>query len=314
MNEKPYRIIFMGTPDFAVPSLQHLLSGPDEVVAVVTQPDRPKGRGRKLAAPPVKKLALDAGLPVLQPTAIKTDKYLEELASYNPDLIIVTAYGRILPKQIIDLPPLGTINVHGSILPAYRGAAPIQWSLLNGDKFTGITIMQMDEGMDTGDILLSSQINISPDETAGSLAERLADLGGEALRKALVKLHSGLMVPHAQDHHLATSSPPLTKEQGLIDWNRSAQQISCQIRGLDPWPTAYTFIDGKRLRLFKPVVVDGPVNEEPGAICRADKKGLMIATGENYLLAAELQAEGSRRMETGAYLQGRPLKPGTLLG
>ncbi|MBU0481641.1 MAG: methionyl-tRNA formyltransferase [Proteobacteria bacterium] len=314
MAHEPYRIIFMGTPEFAVPSLQSLLSGPDEVVAVVTQPDRPKGRGRKVAAPPVKELALAKGLPVLQPTAIKTAAWREELAAYRPDLFIVAAYGRILPKSLLELPPHGTINVHGSILPSYRGAAPIQWAILNGDTFTGVTIMQMDEGMDTGDILLTAETRITPEDTAGSLAGRLAEIGGATLLEALAKLHEGRLVRQVQAHHLATSSPPLTKEQGLIDWRRPAFALSCQIRGLDPWPTAYTFIEGTRLRLFKPSVVDRAATEKPGTICRADKDGLLIATGEKYLLTEELQAEGAKRMTTGAYLQGRSIKPGTVLG
>ncbi len=314
MTQKTYRIIFMGTPDFAIPSLQHLLAGPDEVVAVVTQPDRPKGRGRKLAAPPVKELALEAGLPVLQPTEIKSDAYLEELASYKPDLIIVTAYGRILPKRILDLPPLGTINVHGSLLPAYRGAAPIQWAVLNGDSITGVTIMQMDEGMDTGDILLTAETPISSEDTAGSLFDRIAELGGVTLGNALERLRAGNLPPCKQDESLATFSPPLTKEQGQIDWSKSAQEISCQIRGLDPWPTAYTFIDGKRLRLFRPSVVSQTSQEAPGTVIRADKGGLLIAAGEKCLLATELQSEGSRRMEVGTYLQGRKIKTGTKLG
>jgi methionyl-tRNA formyltransferase len=304
----------MGTPEFAVPSLQSLIDSRHQVVAVVTQPDRPKGRGRKLTAPPVKELALRAGLPVLQPTAIRTAEFREELRGYRPDLFAVTAYGRILPGPLLDLPPLGTINVHGSLLPRYRGAAPVQWAILNGDIETGITIMQMDEGMDTGDILLPGAIPIAAEDTAASLAVKLAELGGRLLVEALAKLQRGELIPKPQEESKATLAPPLTKERGRIDWSDPASAISCRIRGLDPWPTAYTFQNGKRLRLFKPKVVRSPETGEPGTVLRADREGLLIATGREALLIKEVQLEGAKRMAVGPFLQGRPLEPGTRLG
>jgi methionyl-tRNA formyltransferase len=305
-----YRIVFMGTPEFAVPSLQALIDHGEEVAAVVCQPDKPKGRGRALSPPPVKELALTADIPVLQPTKVRTAEFLEELRSCRPDITVVTAYGRILPGPLLNLPPLGTINVHGSLLPKYRGAAPIQWAILNGDTETGITIMQMDEGMDTGDILLQSSLAIEPDDTAGTLAVKMAQLGGRLLIEALERLKAGILPPQQQDESLATPAPPLSKEMSEIDWSRSAREISCRIRGLDPWPMAHTTLNGKWLRLFAPQVSAGPVRELPGTLCRANKAGLMIATSEDYLRIGEVQLEGSRRMTVDAFLRGRPLAPG----
>ncbi|MFH1020948.1 MAG: methionyl-tRNA formyltransferase [Pseudomonadota bacterium] len=300
----------MGTPEFAVPSLQALLDHGEEVAAVVCQPDKPKGRGRKLSPPPVKELALAAGLPVLQPAKVRTREFLAELRSYTPDLMVVTAYGRILTGPVLSLPPLGTINVHGSLLPRYRGAAPVQWAVLNGDPETGITIMQMDEGMDTGDILLPGRLAIEPDDTAGTLAVKMAQLGGRLLIEALERLKAGNLPPQKQDDSLATPAPPLSKELSEIDWRRQAQEISCQIRGLDPWPMAHTTLDGKWLRLFAPQVSAGTVREAPGTLCRAGKAGLVVATGKDYLRLGEVQLEGSKRMSADAFLRGRPLKAG----
>jgi methionyl-tRNA formyltransferase len=314
MNNQPYRIIFMGTPEFAVPSLRALLNSPDRVVAVVTQPDRPRGRGRKLTPPPVKTLALEAGIPVLQPDSVRTEAFMKELQGFAPDLIAVTAYGRILPGTLLHLPPLGTLNVHGSLLPRYRGAAPIQWAILNGDETTGLTIMQMDEGLDTGDILLSRTLPIAADDTATTLAVKMAALGGELLCEALARLHRGELPPTPQDEGLATAAPPLTKEQGKIDWQLPAEVIGCQVRGLDPWPSAYTFLDGKRLRLFMPQIVAGNSSETPGSILRADKNGLLIATGRDCLLIREIQLEGAKRLGVEAFLLGHKLPPGTVLG
>jgi len=314
MDKKPYRIIFMGTPEFAVPSLRALLDSPDQVVAVVTQPDRPRGRGRKMTPPPVKTLACEAGIPVLQPASVRTKDFLKELQDFGPDLIAVTAFGRILPGELLHLPPLGTINVHGSLLPRYRGAAPIQWAILNGDETTGMTIMQMDEGLDTGDILLARTMPIAAEDTAASLALKMAALGGELLCEALDRLHRGELRATPQDEGQATAAPPLTKEQGLIDWNLPAEVIDCQVRGLDPWPTAYTFLNGKRVRLFAPDIVACGSTESPGAILRAEQNGLLIATGRNCLLVREIQLEGAKRLAADTFLRGHKLPPGTVLG
>ncbi len=312
------RVVFMGTPEFAVPSLKALLDKGENVVCVVTQPDRPRGRGRKIMPPPVKELALQAAIPVLQPERIRNADFHAELSVFKPDIIALTAYGNILPANIISLPPLGTINVHGSLLPKYRGAAPIQWALIRGELETGITIMQMDEGVDTGDILLQETIPISPEDTAGTLSVKLAELGGAALGKALDLLRQDKLQRTRQDDQLASLAPLLKKEDGLVDWSLPAEEISHLIRGLDPWPTAYTALHSKRLRLFSPEVLatdscrdNFPV---PGTICQADRNGLLVTTGKDCLLIKEIQAEGARRMDIAAFISGNPLQPGTLLG
>ncbi len=307
------RIIFMGTPAFAVPSLTAMLDHGEQVVAVVTQPDRPRGRGRKPAPPPVKETALAAGLPVLQPTAIKTEAFRRQIGEFQPDLIVVCAYGRILPGPLLRLPPLGTINVHGSLLPKYRGAAPIQWAIIRGETETGITIMQMDEGLDTGDILLPGAMPIELDDTAGTLAAKMAELGGRLLVEALDRLRAGTLTPVPQDDSQATLAPPLKKEDGHIDWSRPAAAIGCLIRGLDPWPSAYSFVNGKRLRLFAPRPVAEPVAEPPGTVVRADREGLTVAAGDGVVVIREIQREGGRRMPVATFLQGHPLPPGTRL-
>ncbi|CAG35476.1 methionyl-tRNA formyltransferase [Desulfotalea psychrophila] len=312
-EEKSLRIIFMGTPDFASSNLRALLAGPDQVVAVVTQPDRPKGRGKKLTSPPVKVIAEEAGLPVLQPTKVRTDEFLEALAAYAPDLIVVTAYGRILPKPILDLAPLGCINVHGSLLPKYRGAAPIQWAVIQGDDEVGVTTMQMDEGMDTGDILLRKIIIPSPDETAGTLFDKLAELGTSALLETIEGLKKGTIRAEAQDHAQATEAPMLSKNDGLIDWSRTATELESLIRGMDPWPSAFCFLEGKRLRLFMPEVSYQKTDAQPGAVLRAGRDGLLIATGKNCLLVKEIQPEGKKRMTVEAFLCGAKIGAETVL-
>lgn len=309
---KTLRIVFMGTPDFAVPVLQALLDGPDEVVAVVCQPDKPKGRGKKLSPPPVKLLASEHNVPILQPTSIRTTAFMDEIRVLQPDLIVVAAYGKILPGSLLSFPKLGTINVHGSLLPKYRGAAPIQWSVINGDSRTGVTIMQMDEGMDTGDILLPVEMPIEEDDTAGTVFSKMSELGGITLLRALELLKQGKLHAKKQDDSLATEAPLLTKEQGHIDWSRSAREIHCLVRGLDPWPTAYSFLHDIRYRFFKPEVVQGHVTEQPGTLCSSNKDGLLIATGRDYLLVREIQPEGKKRMSVQACLCGAVLEIGSI--
>lgn len=307
----PLRIVFMGTPDFAVPSLQTLLDGPNQVAAVVCQPDRQRGRGKVLSPPPVKVLAEQHHIPVLQPPSVRKEPFIEQMRQLAPDLLVVVAYGKILPGTLLRLPRLGAINVHGSLLPRYRGAAPIQWALINGETESGITIMQMDEGMDTGDILLSVPVAIGPQETAGELFDRLARLGGEILGPAIDQLNQGQLTPHPQDHARASAAPMLTKEMGHLDWNLPAARLHCLIRGLDPWPSAYGFINGKRYRFFDPEIVPLRSPQSPGTICRADNQGLLVATGDDCLLIRALQPEGKRRMEVATCLRGARLAPGT---
>ena len=313
MSTQPLRIIFMGTPDFAAATLQALIDGPDEVVAVVTQPDRAKGRGKKLTPPPTKIIAEKAGIPVLQPTKIKTEEFKNGLLTYQPDLFVVAAYGRILPPSILDLAPMGCINVHGSLLPKYRGAAPIQWAVINRDKEVGVTIIQMDQGMDTGDILLKSSIITEPDETAGSLFTKLAQLGSTTLLKAVKGLKEGTVIPIPQDHSQATHAPMFKKDDGCIDWHKDAEQLEGLIRGLDPWPTAFCFLNGKRLRLFSPEVVYKDSDFDPGVVIQADKRGILVSCETNCLQIREIQPEGKKRMPVDAFLCGCSIPPGTQL-
>lgn len=313
MNRAPLRIIFMGTPDFAVPTLEALLNGPDRVIAVVSQPDRPKGRGRKLVAPPVKELARQHRIPVLQPTKIKTNDFFEELKSYRPDLLVVAAYGRILPSQLLTLAPHGCINVHGSLLPRHRGAAPIQWAVIKGDEEVGVTIMQMDVGMDTGAILLKRSIIPAPDETAGSLFPKIASLGSEALMDTLEMLGNGCLTPAKQDDSLATDAPMLSKMDGLVDWSRSAEDIDRLIRGLDPWPTAFCTVNGRKLQLYKPEIVFFSNNHPPGTLLRADREGLLVSTSKGCLLIKEVKSEGKKRMSVASFLNGYQLEAGISL-
>lgn len=313
MSKPPLRIIFMGTPDFGLPSLQALVDGPDDVVAVVTQPDRRKGRGKKLTPPPVKLLAEALDIPVLQPTKIRTEEFRNGLLSYQPDLIVVTAYGRILPPSLLDLTPMGCINVHGSLLPLHRGAAPIQWSVIKGDKEVGVTIIRMDQGMDTGDMLLRASITSAPNETAGTLFDKMAQLGSETLLRAIKGLKDGTIAAAQQDHDQATEAPMLKKSDGLIDWSKNGEDLECLIRGLDPWPSAFCIYKGKRLRLFRPEVVYKESDAQPGILLQADKRGMLVACGENSLLIKEVQPEGKKRMTVEAFLCGCSLEQGALL-
>jgi methionyl-tRNA formyltransferase len=310
MMSSPLRIVFMGTPLFALPSLQALLDGPDTVVCAVCRTDSCQGRGRKVCPPPVKTLAEQAGIPVLQPETIRSDDFLETVRAFQPDLMVVIAYGKILPGRLLRLPRLGTINVHGSLLPKYRGAAPIQRALISGETETGVTVMQMDEGIDTGDILLPARLPVSMDDTAGSLSAKLAQLGGEVLLEAIARLKEGCLPAVKQDETQASFAPMLGKEEGHLDWSRPASELHCLIRGLDPWPSAYGFIDGRRFRFFQPQVVPGEVREKPGTLCQADKNGVLVATGRDYLLIKEIQPEGKKRMCVQACICGMQLPLG----
>ena len=308
------RIVFMGTPDFAVPSLEALLKSDDEVVGVVTQPDRPKGRGQVLTPSPVKQVALREHIPILQPTKMKDPEFLAALAAWKPDLIAVAAFGRILPPAILSLPPKGCINVHGSLLPKYRGAGPIQWAIINGETDTGITTMLMDEGMDTGAMLLQEKIVITPDDTAGSLSPRLAELGGRLLVETLTRLKAGTLAPQVQDHPQATMAPQLKKEDGAIDWTLPAIAIANRIRGLTPWPGAYTFLGKDRWMLCRAVALAEASAAPPGLIAAVTKDAIHVATGNGVLAVKELQPANSRRMTVAQYLAGHPIQAGLQLG
>lgn len=309
------RIVFMGTPEFAVPSLEALLRSPDAVVGVVTQPDRPKGRGHELALSPVKLVAQRAGVPVLQPLKMKDPACLDTLQAWRPDLIAVAAFGRILPKMILDLPPKGCVNVHASLLPKYRGAGPIQWAVVNGERETGVTTMLMDEGMDTGAILLQETVAIAADDTAGSLSVKLAEVGGRLLIDTLRRLTEGHLSPRRQDAAQATMAPLLKKEDGLIDWTLPAAALVNRVRGLSPWPGAYTYLGEDRWIVWNAQALDRSVPAVlPGTIVEAAKEGLSVATGSGTLRVTEVQPANSRRMSVAQYLTGHTLEPGLRLG
>lgn len=306
------RILFMGTPEFSVPSLKKLIDSNHEVVALVCQPDKPKGRSRKLVPPPTKLLAEKHSIPVMQPSKIKTEEFFNELKSIHPDLIAVVAYGKILPKNILDLPQHGCVNLHSSLLPKYRGAAPINWAVVRGETVTGVTTMFMDEGMDTGDILLKQEVNIDDDETAIELSQKLSEIGGDLLFETINLVETSAIKPVKQADEEATYAPIMKKEDGLIDWNRSAEEIRNLVRGMQPWPVAHTTIEGKNLKIFNADVSEG--EGKPGEIVQADKESLKIATGKYLLDIKELQIEGSKRMKIEDFLRGRSLEEGLKIG
>ncbi len=321
------KIIFMGTPEFAVPSLNALIESGEEVVAVVTQPDKPKGRGLEILPPPTKILAEKHSIPVLQPAKIKTEEFFNEIKKFNPDFICVAAYGKILPKNILDLPHFGCINVHASLLRKYRGAAPINWAIIRGEKVTGITTMKMDEGMDTGDMLLKKEVPIEDEDTGETLSEKLSEIGARLLIQTIKLLKEGRLNPAPQDHSQATYAPMLKKEDGKIDWNKSTEEIRNLIRGALPWPGAYTTLEGKLLKIYKARIAEdcGSLNNlsldhyprsqgKPGEVIKSDSKILRVATGEGAVDLLEIQIEGGKRLETEAYLRGRKIKEGTILG
>ena len=309
------RIVFMGTPDFAAASLEALLKSDDSVVGVVTQPDRPKGRGQILTPSPVKLLAQGEKIPLLQPLKMKDPEFLQALVGWKPDLIAVAAFGRILPPAILSLPPHGCINVHGSLLPKYRGAGPIQWAIINGETETGITTMLMDEGMDTGAMLLQEALSITADDTAGTLSPRLAKLGGRLLVETIVRLKAGTLVPQPQDSSQATLAPLLKKEDGAIDWALPATVLANRVRGLSPWPGAYTpMAGGDRWTIWRALALPSSVTSPPGVIVAITNEAIHVATGEGVLAVMELQPANGRRMAVSQYLAGHPILVGFQLG
>ncbi|MDD3394232.1 MAG: methionyl-tRNA formyltransferase [Anaerotignum sp.] len=307
------RVIFMGTPDFAVYSLKALLTQ-HEVIAVVSQPDKPKGRGKKLVPTPVKAFALEQGIQVYQPEKARDPEFAALLKELAPDVIAVTAFGQILPESILNIPKYGCINVHGSLLPQYRGAAPMQWSIINGEKVTGITTMFMAKGMDTGDMLLKIEVEITPEDNFASIHDKLAQAGAELLLETLTALQAGTVERIPQAHEAATYSPMITKETGHIDWTKSAEEIINLMRGLDPAPAAYTIYEGEPLKLFKGSKAEGHYPQgEMGEIVDITKKGFVVKCGDGALTITELQATGKKRMEAGAYLRGHAMNQGVLL-
>ena len=314
------RAVFMGTPEIAATVLKSVLASRHEVIAVVTQTDKPKGRGHEMAFPPVKEVALEAGIPVLQPQRARDEAFIEELKALNPDIILVAAYGKLLPKALLDMPKFGCINVHASLLPKYRGASPIQWAVLNGDEKSGVTIMHMAETMDTGDIIMTKEVMLTAEETAGSLHDKLADIGGPLLIEAMDALETGRAPRIRQNEEEATHVRMLDKTMGNLDFSQPAVQLERWIRGLNPWPTAYTKLDGKMLKLWKAEVVSTEElakevkNQKPGTILAVAKDSFDVLTGDGVLRVKELQLEGKRKMTAEEFLRGFSLEAGTILG
>ncbi len=294
----------MGTPEFSVPTLQTLIDSEHEVVAVVTQPDKPKGRGKAVLYTPVKEKALEYNIPVYQPIKVKDKEFVEVLRGLNPDVIVVVAFGQILSKEILDLPKYGCMNVHASLLPKLRGAAPIQWAVIDGEEKSGVTIMQMDVGLDTGDMLLKEEIVLDEKETGGSLHDKLTVLGGPLILEALKQAKEGTLIREKQNDEQSNYAKMLSKSLGKIDFSKSAKEIERLIRGLNPWPSAYTSLNGKTLKIWDADVLEKEFEGEVGEIVEVTKDALIVKTGENALLIYELQLEGKKRMDTGAFLRG----------
>lgn len=313
IDPRDIRTVFMGTPEFALPTLQGLLDAGVDLRGVFTQPDRPRGRGKKLTPPPVKELAQQHGVPVFQPDRLREPAAVEQVRALAPDLIVVVAYGQILPKAVLDIPRYGCINVHASLLPRYRGAAPINKAIVDGEAVTGVTTMLMDVGLDTGDMLVKRATEIGFEETAGELHDRLALLGRETMEETLQRLCAGSLQPQPQDDAQTCYAPMMKKEDGRIDWTRDARSIHNLVRGLTPWPGAFTFWDGQMLKIGHTLPENG-ADGAPGTVLAAGADGVRIACGQGCLLVRELQLPGKKRLAAGDFLRGADLAAGTRLG
>ena len=307
------KVIFMGTPDFAVGTLRALLKSEHQVTAVVTQPDKPRGRGKSMQFPPVKEVAVEAGLPVYQPKRVRDPEFMETLRFIDGDVIVVVAFGQIIPEEILRMKQYGCINVHASLLPKYRGAAPIQWAVIDGEPQSGVTTMQMDAGLDTGDMLKKTVVKLDAKETGGSLFEKLSKAGAGLLVETLKELEDGTLKPQKQGDSPTAYAKMLKKEMGKIDWNWDAARIERWIRGLNPWPSAYGKLDGKTLKIWDANVVEDESEKAPGTVVRVTKESILIQTGKGMLDVRELQLEGKKRMDAGAFLRGYSIKEGTSL-
>ncbi len=311
------KIIYMGTPDFAVGPLKAIIDAGYEVTAVVTQPDKPKGRSDRLIPSPVKEVAVEHDIPVLQPVRLRNPESIEELRAYPADIIVVAAFGQILPREVLKMPRFGCVNIHASLLPHLRGASPIQHAILMGDKESGVTIMQMDEGLDTGDILLQERIPIADDDTGGTLFDKLAVVGSGLIVKALPLIERGELTPVPQDEAMADHVGMLKKSMGQIDFTRPAAEIERQVRGMDPWPGAYTTYNGKQLKLWKTsidITQDNDALPTPGTVIRTDRSSVYVSTGDGVLRIDELQLEGKKRMSVRDFLLGQHMNAGDRLG
>ncbi|MCD8231540.1 MAG: methionyl-tRNA formyltransferase [Clostridiales bacterium] len=308
------KIIFMGTPDFSVGTLEALIAAGHEIVLAVTQPDKPKGRGKAVQFPPVKEAALAHGIEVFQPRRVREPECVEYLRKFEADIIVVVAFGQILPKEILNMPPFGCVNVHASLLPKYRGAAPIQWAVINGEKVFGVTTMRMDEGLDTGDMILQEKVVLDPKETGGSLFEKLSRVGAQLCVKTLAAIEDGTAVYMPQDHSQATKVGMISKKFGLIDWNQPAERLECLIRGLNPWPSAYTKLNGKTFKIWDADVLCENTDKAPGSITEVAKDAISVQTGDGILVLREVQLEGKKRMACGDFLRGYSLEENVRFG
>ncbi|TQQ84431.1 methionyl-tRNA formyltransferase [Peptacetobacter hominis] len=308
------KVVFMGTPDIAVPCLQKLIDEGHEVAAVVTQPDKPKGRGKKLAMPPVKELAVKYDIPVLQPVRARDEEFVKSIKEINPDLIVVIAFGQILGKELLEIPKYGCINVHVSLLPKYRGAAPINWVIINGEKKTGITTMYMDEGLDTGDIILSKEFDLDRYITAGELHDRMMVEGAEILKDTIDLIEKGEAKRTPQNHDEFSYAPIMDRNLGNIDFTKSAEEIHNLARGVNPWPGAYTFYNDVKMKIWKTDVLNEKSSKEPGTVLSVDKNGIKISTGDGILLVEEIQMPNKKRMPVSEYIKGNSIDTGAILG
>ncbi len=310
---KGFRIVFMGTPDFSVPPFQALHKSGHEVVLVVTQPDRPKGRGRKMLPPPVKECALALGYEVIQPESVRTPEFVQRIKELAPDVFVVVAFGQLLPQNLLDIPRIASVNIHASLLPRYRGAAPIQRAVINGEKETGVTTMRMDAGMDTGDILLMEKTEILPEDTSASLHDRLSVMGAELMLKTIEKFGTGEIRPLPQNHAEATYADMLKKSDGRMDWSRKVCELDCLVRGTDPWPGAFCFFGEKRLRIWKVKKISENTEAAPGTVLAGTPDELRVTGGDGVLSIEEIQGESGKRMSVKDFLRGFRIPAGTVL-
>ncbi|EQF23870.1 methionyl-tRNA formyltransferase [Clostridioides difficile CD160] len=308
------KIVFMGTPDIAVPCLQKIIDEKYDILGVVTQPDKPKGRGKKLGMSPVKELAIENNIPVYQPIKARDEEFIETMKSLNPDVIVVVAFGQILPKDILEIPKLGCINVHVSLLPKYRGAAPINWVIINGEEKTGVTTMYMDEGLDTGDMILKTEVNLDDNITAGELHDKMMNIGAETLKETLKLIGEGTAPREVQNHEEFSYAPIMNKSLGNIDFSKNAMEIHNLVRGVNPWPSAYTTYNGVTMKIWKTKVLDEESTKDAGTIIDVNKEGIKVSTKDKVLLIEEIQMPNKKRMLVGEYIKGNTIETGLVLG
>ncbi|MCC0635561.1 MULTISPECIES: methionyl-tRNA formyltransferase [unclassified Clostridioides] len=307
------KIVFMGTPDIAVPCLQKIIDEKYEILGVVTQPDKPKGRGKKLGMSPVKELAIENNIPVYQPIKARDKDFIDTMKSLKPDVMVVVAFGQILPKEILEIPKFGCINVHVSLLPKYRGAAPINWVIINGEEKTGVTTMYMDEGLDTGDMILKTEVNLDENITAGELHDKMMNIGAETLKETLKLIEAGTAPREVQNHEEFSYAPIMNKSLGNIDFSKNAKEIHNLVRGVNPWPSAYTTYNGVTMKIWKTKVLEEESNKEAGTIIEVNKDGIKVSTKDKVLLIEEIQMPNKKRMLVGEYIKGNTIEIGVVL-